>query len=167
MFSFWNVSDYLTASQVVVSVVDIGITSFIAIWVVRSIQKKIDNEKVLKEYISKELLLLRSDLRSYIEKIISSKVKPKTIKREHHLLSVRIQDLLSIMNIKYGVDKKYLNVYRLYLMKIIEADKTYEQAYLGDKAVILEQKTVLKLHDLMIKHDHRFNDLLLQIYEMR
>ena len=98
MFQGWSSGDFLVATQIVVAVIDILITAFVAIWVVQSVQSKIDSERVLKDFFSKELIQLRSDLRSFLDKLIAGGVEAQSIKREHHLLSVRIQDLLSAMN---------------------------------------------------------------------
>lgn len=167
MFQGWSSGDFLVATQIVVAVIDILITAFVAIWVVQSVQSKIDSEKVLKDFFSKELILLRSDLRSFLDKLIVGGVEAQSIKREHHLLSVRIQDLLSAMNKKYGIDKRFLKAYRFYLMKIVEADKSYVQSFSTNCKVTLMSETVSQLHDLRTQNDHLFNDILLRLYETR
>ena len=62
MFQGWEISDYLQATQIMVSVIEILVTAFVAIWVVQSVQTEIDREKVLKDYFSGELIQLRTDL---------------------------------------------------------------------------------------------------------
>lgn len=167
MFQGWGSGDFLAATQIVVAVIDILITAFVAIWVVQSVQSKIDSEKVLKDFFSKELIQLRSDLRSFLDKLIMGGFEAQSIKREHHLLSVRIQDLLSAMNKQYGIDKRLLKAYRLHLMKIVEEDDNYEQSFRTNKRVMLLDTTVSKLHTLRTNNDHLFNDILLKLYETR
>lgn len=167
MFQGWGSGDFLAATQIVVAVIDILITTFVAIWVVQSVQSKIDSEKVLKDFFSKELIQLRSDLRFFLDKLIMGEFEARSIKREHHLLSVRIQDLLSAMNKKYGIDKRLLKAYRLHLMKIVEEDDNYEQSFRTNERVMLMDATVSKLHTLRTNNDHLFNDILLKLYETR
>lgn len=167
MFQGWGSGDFLAATQIVVAVIDILITAFVAIWVVQSVQSKIDSEKLLKDFFSKELIQLRSDLRSFLDKLIMGGFEAQSIKREHHLLSVRIQDLLSAMNKKYGIDKRLLKAYRLHLMKIVEDDDNYEQSFRTNERVMLMDATVSKLHTLRTNNDHLFNDILLKLYETR
>lgn len=147
--------------------IDIIITAFVAIWVVRSVQSKIDSEKVLKDFFSKELIQLRSDLRLFLDKLIAGGVEAQSIKRGHHLLSVRIQDLLSAMNKKYGIDKRFLKAYQLNLMKVVEADDNYVQSFSTNSMVTLKDETVSGLHALRTNNDHLFNDILLKLYETR
>lgn len=167
MFQGWDSSDFLVATQIVVAVIDILITAFVAIWVVQSVQSKIDSEKVLKDFFSKELIQLRSDVRSFLAKLIMGGIEAQSIKREHHLLSVRIQDLLSALNKKYGIDKRFLKAYRLSLMKIVEGDDNYVQSFGTNGIVTFTDDTVSKLHTLRTNNDHLFNDILLKLYETR
>lgn len=167
MFQGWDSSDFLVATQIVVAVIDILITAFVAIWVVQSVQSRIDSEKVLKDFFSKELIQLRSDVRSFLDKLIMGGIEAQSIKREHHLLSVRIQDLLSALNKKYGIDKRFLKAYRLSLMKIVEGDGNYVQSFGTNGIVTFTDDTVSKLHTLRTNNDHLFNDILLKLYETR
>ena len=167
MFKGWSVNDYLVASQIIVALLNILIMAFMAIWVVQSVQSKIDSEKTLKDYFSKELFLLRSDLRVFLGKLIAGGVEAKTIKREHHLLSVRIQDLLSALNKKFGIDTKYLKAYRQNLMKIVEKDTNYVDQYESNGKVSFSDDTVASLHALRTNNDHLFNDILLKMYGTR
>ena len=167
MFNNWGVSDYLSAIQIIIAVLNIIIMAFIAIWVVQSVQRKMDSEKTLKDFFSRELIELRSDLRAFLDKLISGKMEAKAIKREHHLISVRIQDILTALNKKFGIDKKYLKAYRQSLMKIVEADPNYVNLFETNGIVSFDNETVSKLHTLRTNNDHLFNDILLKIYEAR
>lgn len=167
MFTGWNTSDFLQATQIIISIIEILITAFVAIWIVQSIQTKIDNEKLLKEYFSKELIQLRSDIRLYFDKLITGGFYAQSVKREHHLLRVRINDLLSALSKKFTVDYKCLDCYRLNLLKIIEEDKLYNQKYAINGKVKLTDETVAKLHVLRTENDHIFNDILIKIHEAK
>ena len=127
MFQGWEITDYLQATQIVVSVMEILVTAFVAIWVVQSVQTKIDREKVLKDYFSGELIQLRTDLRAFLDLLIRGQMEAQSIKREHNLLRVRINDLMDVLNEKFNVDKKYLSAYRQGLLKIVEEDENYEK----------------------------------------
>ena len=88
-----------------------------------------------------------------------------THKREHHLLSIRMKDLLDVMNKKFNIDKKYLKVYRQNLLKIVEEDASYQDYSQKDVMIALSQNTIDKLHDIRTKNDHLFNDILMKLYE--
>lgn len=165
MFQGWEISDYLQATQIMVSVIEILVTAFVAIWVVQSVQTEIDREKVLKDYFSGELIQLRTDLRAFLDLLIRGEMEAQSIKREHNLLRVRIKDLLDVLNEKFNVDKKYLSAYRQGLLKIVEADENYEKGYSNNLKVKLTENTVTRLHKLRTDNDHIFNYILLKLYD--
>lgn len=165
MFQGWEISDYLQATQIMVSVIEILVTAFVAIWVVQSVQTEIDREKVLKDYFSGELIQLRTDLRAFLDLLIRGEMEAQSIKREHNLLRVRIKDLLDVLNEKFNVDKKYLSAYRQGLLKIVEADENYEKGYSNNLKVKLTDNTVTRLHKLRTDNDHIFNYILLKLYD--
>jgi len=164
MFRDWIIADYLQASQLVVGVLEIIVTAFMAVWVVRSVQRKLENDRILKDYLARELIALRADVRTFLENLINGSLKGKVIKREHHLLSIRMKDLLSVLNKRYNVDKQCLKSYRMNLMKIVEEDDVFQQKFESEDFVTPLKETTLKLHDLRVKNDHVFNDILLKIY---
>lgn len=164
MFSGWGTADYLQASQIILTILEIVITTFVAVWVVRSVQRKLDNERILKDFLAHELIDLRSEVRTFIDKLISGNIKANSIKREHHLLSIRMKDLLDILYNKYKIDKKYLKAYRQNLLKIVENDSTYQDNSENDVTIVLVQETIDKLHELRSRNDHLFNDILLKVY---
>lgn len=165
MFQDWGPGDFLSATQIIIAVINILITTFVAIWVVENVQKKLNDESALKEYCIKELILLRSDIRCFFNNIIANEIDAQTIKREHHVLCMRSIDLLTTMNTLYGIDTNSLSVFGFSLMKIIERDNNYEESFSSKHELPLNQTTVAKLHKIRTDNDHLFNDILLKLYE--
>lgn len=161
----WTVADYLQASYVCFTALSIIVTAFMAVWVVRSVQQKIDNERTLKDHLAHEIIDLRKDTRSFFAVVIKGGLKAGEIKRGHYRLSTHVNDLLTLLNKKYKIDKKYLKAYRQNVMKIIEKDDAYTNAFAGNEVVTLNDNTVAELHKVEVDNDHLFNDILLKIYE--
>ena len=167
MLPGWTTTDCLQVAQVVVAVIDILVTAFVAIWIVRSVQTRIDSEKVLKDFFSNELIQLRTDLRLFMDKLICGEIEPQSIKRDHNLLRVRINDLLVALNKKFKVDKKYLGAYRQNLLRILESDENYAKCYAKNKRGKLTDDTINRLHKLRTDNDHLFNDILIKLYDLK
>lgn len=167
MFQGWITADYLQATQIVVGVIEILITAFVAIWIVQSVQTRIDSEKVLKDFFSSELIQLRTDLRSFLDKLIQGEIEAQSVKREHNVLRVRINDILSALNKKFKIDKKYLGAYRQNLLKIVENDDNYVKGYTANEKVKLKEETINRLHKLRTDNDHLFNDILIKLYDSK
>lgn len=163
----WTTADYLQASYVCITILGIMVTAYMAVWVVRSVQSKIDNERALKEHFAHEIIDLRKESRLLLGKLIKGDLKAWEIKRCHYRLSTHMNNLLSVLNSRYGIDKKKLRPYRINLMKIIEEDCIFENSYRLNVTVALENETLNKLYRLEKDNDHLFNDILLQIYEQK
>lgn len=161
----WTTADFLQASYVCLTALNIAVTAFMAVWVVKSVQSEIDNERTLKDHFAHEIVALRRDTREFLANVIEGGVKAKEIKRCHYRLSTHINDLLVLLNRKYKIDKKYLKAYRQNVMKIIESDGEYTSAFNNNLAVTMKDETVGKLHEVEVKNDHLFNEILLKIYE--
>lgn len=167
MFREWVTADYLQATQILLSAIEILVTAFVAIWIVQSIQRKNDRDRYLKEFFSKELIQLRADIRDFMKALIRGEAKARDIRRDHNALRIRILDLLAALNQKFKIDKKFLDVYRMALLVIIEGDKNYEDAFANNGVVVFKDETIKALNTLHLNNDHLFIDVLLKLYEAR
>lgn len=161
----WTIADYLQASYVCVTALSILVTAFMAWWVVKSVQRKLDTERTLKDHFAHEIIGLRKEVRDYLANVIKGGQKAQEIKYNHNHLRVHITDLLTILNKKYNINKTCLKAYKLNLIKIIEKDEAYVDAYRDNTEVSLSNDTAQLLHKLGRDNDHLFNEILLKVYE--
>ena len=161
----WTVSDYLQASYVCLTTLSILVTAFMAWWVVKSVQRKLDTERTLKEHFAHEVIGLRKETRDFITKVINGGMKAKDIKFYHNHLRAHITDLQNILFKKYKINKTFLKAYKMNMITIIEKDSEYVNAFKNNLPVSLCSETAFALHKLGQDNDHLFNEILLKIYE--
>lgn len=161
----WTVADYLQASYVCLTALSILVTAFMAWWVVRSVQRKLDTERTLRDHFAHEIIGLRKESRDFIADLLKGGMTAKTIKYRHNQLRAHITDLLNILNKKYQINKTVLKAYKLNLIKIIEGDEDYNNAYKDNLPVTFSSETALALHKLGRDNDHLFNEILVMIYD--
>ena len=53
------------------------VTAFMAWWVVKSVQRKLDTERTLKDHFAHEVIDLRKETRDFITKVINGGMKAK------------------------------------------------------------------------------------------
>ena len=168
MSSFhWSIADYLQASYICVTALSILVTAYVAVWVVRSVQRKLDTERTLKDHFAHEIIGLRKEARNFISDVIKGGMKAQEIKYSHNHLRSHITDLQNILNQKYNINKACLKAYKMNLIKIIEKDEVYDNAFRNNQKVTLSSDTTTALHKLGRENDHLFNDVLLKIYEQK
>ena len=163
----WSIADYLQASYICLTALSILVTAYVAVWVVRSVQRKIDTERTLKDHFAREIISLRKEARSYISDVIKGGMKAQDIKYNYNHLRSHITDLQNILNQKYNINKACLRAYKMNLIKIIEKDEAYINAYQNNHEVTLSNDTTTALQKLGRENDHLFNDVLLMIYEQK
>lgn len=161
----WTVADYLQASSVCLTAMSILVTAFMAWWVVKSVQRKLDTERTLKDHFAHEVIDLRKETRDFITKVINGGMKAKDIKYNHYHLRAHIRDLQNILFQKYKINKTLLKAYKMNMFNIIEKDSEYENAFRDNLPVSLCSETIFALHKLGQDNDHFFNEILLKIYE--
>jgi len=161
----WTVADYLQASSVCLTAMSILVTAFMAWWVVKSVQRKLDTERTLKEHFAHEVIDLRKETRDFITKVINGGMKAKDIKYNHYHLRAHIRDLQNVLFQKYKINKTLLKAYKMNMFNIIEKDSEYENAFKDNLPVSLCSETIIALHKLGQDNDHLFNEILLKIYE--
>ena len=163
----WTIADYLQASYICVTALSILVTAYVAVWVVRSVQRKLDTERTLKDHFAHEVIGLRKEARDFIKDVIKGGMKAQDIKYNHNHLRSHITDLQNILNQKYSINKACLKAYKMNLIKIVEKDSAYDNAYGNNQDVTLSSDTTMALHKLERENDHLFNDVLLKIYEQK
>ncbi|MBR3758218.1 MAG: hypothetical protein IKK62_07325 [Bacteroidaceae bacterium] len=161
----WTVADYLQASSVCLTAMSILVTAFMAWWVVKSVQRKLDTERTLKDHFAHEVIDLRKETRDFITKVINGGMKAKDIKYNHYHLRAHIRDLQNVLFQKYKINKTLLKAYKMNMFNIIEKDSEYENAFKENLPVSLCSETIFALHKLGQDNDHLFNEILLKIYE--
>lgn len=162
----WTVADWLQASNICVTICSIIVTAWVAIWVVQSLQKKIDTESTLRNHFAQEVIQLRTDTREYIQNLLSKKEYSVVIKRNHFQFQKRVNDLLNLLNEKYDIDNiNSLKAYRTELSSIIDRDINYIKKYNISQKIHLTDETKKQISKLHADNDHIFNEILLKIYE--
>lgn len=168
MSSFhWTVADYLQASYICVTALSILVTAYVAVWVVKSVQRRLDTERTLKDHFAHEIIGLRKETRDFISDVVKGGIKAQNIKYNYNHLRQHITDLQKILEQKYTINMTILNAYKMNLLKIIEKDEAYNDAFKDNKEVTLSSETATALHNLGRDNDYLFNDVLLKIYEQK
>lgn len=164
----WTVADWLQLTYLCLTALGIIVTGFMAYWVVDTVQNKIDTDKTLRDHFAHEVIELRQEARLLITTITTAnKLSAEEMKRNHFMLQSHINELLKILNSRYGVPKQYLRPYRSGISEILEKDSIYMASFKNSSPISLNDVTKRALYDVLRKNDHVFNEILLKLYETR
>lgn len=159
-------SDWLSLAAVCFSVVEILVTGCVAIWIVKTLQCKIDNQKVLKEHLCSEVIELRDDYRLWISKLSKEPMLPQNYKRSLSRLSHRVNDLMKLITSQFvKIDADYLYPYQIDILGIIEDDSNINKDYKKGGKISLSEDSIDKILDFESHNSHLFNDLYITIFQ--
>lgn len=160
-----NCTDIIAIVSVVIDFIGIIAGAGVAIWVVNSIQKKIDNLRSIKDHLINEIVDIRGLYREMIEKTINGEYRPRDVKRQLRLLSARVTDLISLTNAQFNncVNRDFLLPYQLDLGIMITYDENFENAFRNNAQFSLNANSQNTLARFLAEKDHLFNELIIII----
>jgi hypothetical protein len=146
-----------------ISIISLMVNSVLAIWIVYTIQNKLKNKRVLKDHLINEVLNIRNQYRTKIEKIHSSKSKPKELLPWFKLMNVKVSNLMEITSSKYGIDQKILSPFQQELRSIITEDEGFINSFSKNQEIKLTEETKGTLIKFLQDNSHLFNDAIVFI----
>lgn len=160
-----STGDWISLASIAVDVITMAVGGFLAIWVVQSIQAKLDTEQKLRDYFCSELLSLRNGYRNVMQEVYCHRVKAKDFKKRMSTLSKLSTDLMTRLNTKYGIDSQPLICYQLDLNSMVTETQAYTNAFRCNRAFQLSDDLELNLREFeATKGSEVFNDILMGVY---
>lgn len=149
--------------QIFVDLLSIGVTAGVSIWVVRTLQKKLNNERRLKDYFISEISAVQGEYRNLISSVLASKESPKLLKIKFSNLEAKLNSLMRILEQKYHISHELLYQYQINLRMIIEDDPGYTRVYRVDSRFTLTPESVRAIYTLDRDNVHLFYDIIITI----
>ncbi len=163
LFQFNGCSAFTDILQLVVDVIGIIVTACVSIWIVRTIQNKINNERSLKDYLISEISVIQNEYRVIMANVQSGKESPKLLRIKFHNLNSKVNQLMRILNQKFGIPLNLLSPYQTTLPMIIEDDSNFQSVYRIDSRFTISKETAAELYKLDNDNGHLFYELIIRI----
>lgn len=116
-----------------ISIIGLIVNSFLAIWIVRSVQNSINNKRILKDHFINEVKSISEEYRIFINDLQLGKIYPKSVLPWFKMMNIKITDLLNVFAERYKIDKNYLAPYRDELNELITESDDYANNYKTNK----------------------------------
>lgn len=162
-FYFNNDSGITDIIQILVDVIGIIVTASVSIWIVKTIQNKLNNERRIKDYFISEVSVIQNEYRNLISSILSGKETPKIIRVKFNNLNTKINGLLKRLKIRYKIEDNILTKYQIDLPMIVEDDPGYTRVFRTDSNFTLSNKSINKIYKLDRDNVHIFYDIIEKI----
>lgn len=157
-------SDWLSVTSIAVSAIGIVVSAFVAIWIVDTLQKRLDRNHQLKDHFSKEVLGVREQYRNLVRDLMGSSLRPKQVVNNFKITSIYANDLLKLLNTQFGTPTDILQPFQTELLLIVTDCEEYNNAYRRNRKFQYRKVTIDAIREFEKKHDKLFNDILMTIY---
>lgn len=135
----------------------------LTIYIVKVVQNKLTNRRVLKDHLINELKELRTEYRSWIDDYSRNKINSSQVIPWFKLMNIKTADLMKILEAKYEIDVNLLNPFQIELREIITDDDTFIQAFSSKTEIHLSKESQNTLIRFQQQHNHIFNDIIIGI----
>lgn len=157
-------SEWLNIVSIAVSAIGIVVSSMVAIWIVDTLQKRLETRHQLKDHFAKEVLSIREQYRKIVEDLIGKEQKPKQIMCSFKIAGIYANGLLTIMNNQFNTPTDILRPFQTELMSIVSDSDEFNMAYRRNRRFRFRNETIASIQDFAKRHENLFNDLLMTIY---
>ena len=145
--------------------IDIGgivIDAFLAWWIVRTIQNKLTNKRVLKDHFICEVKDIRLEYKNFVSDLYANKMVPSTIIPWFKLMNIKVSNLMELLNQIYKIDIAKLSPYQNDLRELITENEDFINCYKTDK-LNLSEESRKQFIQCQQKHYHLFNEVIIAI----
>lgn len=147
----------------IIAIVDIFVSAGVGIWIVKNIQKKLDNRRAIKEHFIGEILSIRSEYRDLILSLKSGEAKPLSIKYQLQRLSIHLNGMMGLLSHEFKIERSFFNPYLIDLSSKITDDKDYMENYRDNSTIRFSDTFIYDIGNFEAENDKLFNDLVLRI----
>ena len=151
-----EVSDWISIASIIVNAI-------LAIWIIKTVQDKVNNKRILKDHLINEIKEVRDEYRFFLNQLFSNKIKPSHIAPWFKLMNIKINDLLDLISQKGSIDKNILNPYQIELRDTITELDEYISNYISDEKILLSPISQIKVIRFQQKYNHLFNKAIVKI----
>lgn len=156
-FDFSNFIDFLA----------IVVNSILAIWIVKTIQNKLTNKRVLKDHFISEIKDVRTEYNDYMKDIYADRIVPQETLRWFKLLNVKRIHLMSDITSIYKVTFLEWNNFHTDLRELVTNCPEFNANFRSNSAITFSLATKRKLDIIQRQYNGIFNKLIIGINDAK
>lgn len=145
-----------------IALLGVLVNAILAYWIVRTIQNKLTNKRVLKDHFINEIKEIRNDYKTFLNNLYSNTTHPQRVIPWFKLMNIKVDDLMKIVHTKYSIDKGKLKPYQIELQELITNNEDFIAQYNGEKVVFSETSRT-QLIKFQQSHNQLFNEIIITI----
>jgi hypothetical protein len=146
-----------------IDVLGIFVNAGLAFWIVKTIQNRLTNKRVLKDHFINEVKELRNEYKACLSNLYSDQTQPKRVVPWFKLMNIKVNDLMAIVAKKYKIDKTVLHPYQRELQELITNNEEFIDQFKSAKPIVFTENSKNTFIKFQQEHSHIFNELIIHI----
>lgn len=146
-----------------IDILGIAVNSVLAVWIVRTIQKKLTDKRVLKDHFISEVKDLRTDYDEFIKSLSSGTVLPKDGLRWFKSTNIKKRRMLQYLANLYKIQCSDLNNFHREFTELITNSNEFVANYRNNTPVDFSSATLRALDRIQLRYVGMFNSLIVAI----
>ncbi len=140
----------------------VAVNAGLAYWIVRTIQNKLTNKRVLKDHFISEMKDIRAEYKNCLNNLYSNNTNPQRIIPWFKLMNIRVNDLMTLINQKYKIDIKKLEPYQNELRELVTNNDDFINQFKKEK-ITFSETSRSELIKFQQTHNKLFNEIIIAI----
>jgi hypothetical protein len=150
-----------------IELIGVAINAILAYWIVRTIQNKLTNRRVLKDHFINEIKEIRSEYKNCLSNLYANKTHPENVIPWFKLMNIKVSDLMHLIHIKYKIPTNILLPYQNDLRELVtnneEFNHQFKEKKETNKPIEFSDNSRHSLIKFQQEHSHIFNDIIVAI----
>lgn len=145
-----------------IDIFGVVVNALLAYWIVRTIQNKLTNKRVLKDHFINEIKEIRNDYKTCLNNLYTNNTHPHRVIPWFKLMNIKVDDIMEIIHLKYKVNKSKLKPYQIELQELITNNHDFMAHYNNEKVNFSEQSKA-QIIKFQQTHNQIFNEIIMSI----
>jgi hypothetical protein len=147
----------------IVAIVGMAVNAFLAYWIVRTIQRRMTDRRVLKDHFIDEVKEVRDMYKKKLIKIYAGECNSKHLTPWFKLMNIKVDNLMALINDKYNIKTDYLSAYQIDLRFLIIESDDMRRSYRGGDKLTVSSELKTDIIRFQQTNSCRFNELIVEI----
>lgn len=147
----------------IISIFGILANIVLVYWLTTTIQNRVNNSRVLKDFFIDEIKILKNDFELYVLGLLEDNFLPKNINSNFNNFNIKFSNLIKHLNPKYKILENYFNDFSYNLHSIVENDTNYINSFKNNNQFQLTTETKNAIENYKSEHLVIFYNLIVEI----
>ena len=146
----------------IIDIVSIAVNGFLAIFIVKNVQKSQDNERVIKDHFINEVKAIKDQYALFYNNVIYGRLTSKEMLEWFKLMNIKVLDVSNMLNAHYKIKNDIFNPFIVNLPDLITNDNCFISQF-NSLNFTIDMQLKRKIFDFHSRNLKIFNECIIMI----